>query len=84
MSNGGELNQTRAYGEPGDEVEVDVSTTAWKVTYSDAFPKARDVVIEGIRIPFLGLDDLIASKETYREQDAFDRARLLALRQQQG
>jgi hypothetical protein len=37
------------------------------------------VVIEGVRIPFLGLDALIASNETYREQDAHDRIRLLAL-----
>jgi len=64
-----------------DEVEVDVSTRAWKITYGDALSGARDVVVDGIRIPFLGLDSLIASKETYREQDAFDRARLIALKQ---
>jgi hypothetical protein len=66
-----------------DEVEVDVSTKAWKVSYPDAAPQAREAVVDGIRIPFLGLDDLIASKETYREQDAYDRMRLLALREQQ-
>lgn len=66
-----------------DEVEVDVSTKAWKVSYDDAIIKAKDTLIEGVKIPFLGLDDLIASKETYREQDAYDRARLLALREQQ-
>jgi hypothetical protein len=64
-----------------DEVEVDVSTHAWKVTYVDALPDARESMIDGIRIPFLGLDTLISSKETYREQDAADRLRLLALRQ---
>jgi hypothetical protein len=63
-----------------DEVEVDVSTKAWKVTYADALPGAREVVVEGVCIPFLGLDALIASKETYREQDALDRTRLLALK----
>jgi hypothetical protein len=63
-----------------DEVEVDVSTRAWKVTYAEAKSDAREVVIEGVRIPFLGLDSLILSKETYREQDAVDRARLLALK----
>jgi hypothetical protein len=66
-----------------DEVEVDISTKAWKVGYDDAISKAKDTLIEGVRIPFLGLDDLIASKETYREQDAYDRARLLALREKQ-
>jgi hypothetical protein len=63
-----------------DEVEVDVSTHAWKVTYADAVSSARESVIEGIRVPFLSLDSLIASKETYRERDAWDRARLLELK----
>ena len=57
-----------------DEVEVDVSTKAWKVTYGDARSGARRVVIGGVTIPYLGLDALIASKETYPEQDAIDRA----------
>lgn len=65
-----------------DEVEVDISTKAWKVSYQDAVAKAQEVVVDGTTIRFLGLDDLIASKETYREQDAYDRARLLALREQ--
>jgi hypothetical protein len=64
-----------------DEVEVDVSTRAWKVTYAEALVGARQVVVDGVRIPFLGLDALIASKETYPEQDALDRLRLLALEQ---
>ena len=63
-----------------DEVEVDVSTQAWKVTYSDAAPSAQQVVVMGVAIPYLGLEALIASKETYREQDAVDRLRLLALK----
>lgn len=63
-----------------DEVEVDVSTHAWKVSYADALPDAQEAVVEGVRVPFLGLDALIASKDTYREQDAADRVRLLALR----
>lgn len=63
-----------------DEVEVDVSTKAWKVTYCTAAPTAELACIDGIRIPYLGLDQLIASKETYREQDGIDRMRLLALR----
>lgn len=66
-----------------DEVEVDVSTQAWKVSYSDAIGQAREVVIEGVRVPFLGLDTLIASKETYREKDSWDRARLLELKRRQ-
>jgi predicted nucleotidyltransferase len=63
-----------------DEVEVDVSTHAWRVTYAEAIATAREAVVEGIRVPFLSLDSLIASKETYREQDAIDRLRLLELK----
>jgi hypothetical protein len=63
-----------------DEVEVDVSTHAWRVTYAEAIGSARAVVVDGIRVPFLSLDSLIASKETYREQDAIDRVRLLELK----
>jgi hypothetical protein len=64
-----------------DEVEVDVSTKAWKITYTEALPTATQLIVEGVCVPFLGLDTLIASKETYREQDAIDRGRLLALKQ---
>jgi len=60
-----------------DEIAVDVSTQAWKVTYQDALPTAMEIVVDEVRIPYLGLDSLIASKETYREQD---RADLLWLR----
>jgi acylphosphatase len=66
-----------------DEVEVDISTKAWKVSYHDAAPSAQQVVVKGVSIPYLGLDALIASKETYREQDALDRLRLLALKKAQ-
>ena len=63
-----------------DEVEVDVSTHAWKVTYPEGAPGAQQVQVDGVTIPFLGLDALIARKETYREQDAVDRLHLLDLR----
>lgn len=63
-----------------DEVEVDVSTHAWKVTYADAAPSAVHRVIGGVTVPYLGLDSLIASKQTHREIDAADRLRLEELR----
>ena len=66
-----------------DEVEVDVSTHAWKVSYADAIASARETVVENVRVPFLSLNSLIASKDTYREQDAWDRARLLELKKRQ-
>ena len=55
-----------------DEVEVDVSTRAWKVSYADAISSACQIVLDGVDIPYLGLDSLIASKETYREKDQAD------------
>ena len=65
-----------------DEVEVDVSTRAWKVSYQDAIGVALETNIDGVRVPYLNLDKLIQSKDTYREQDQVDRARLLHLQRQ--
>lgn len=63
-----------------DEVEVDVSTQAGKVTCQDAAPTAERVEVDGVVSPFLSLDLLIASKETCREQDAADLLRLRELK----
>jgi hypothetical protein len=67
-----------------DEVEVDISRRAWKVSYPEAAASALTVEVEGITVPYASLDILMASKETYREQDRADLARLrdLALRKQ--
>jgi len=62
-----------------DEVEVDVSRRAWKVSYADAMDSACHAEIDGVKIPYAGLKSLIASKETYREQDRADLLRLRAL-----
>ena len=61
-----------------DEVEVDISRRAWKISYEEAAPHTRLATIEGVRVPYLSLRDLMASKDTCREQD---RADLLRLRQ---
>jgi len=63
-----------------DEVEVDVSTRAWTVTYAEAAPNAASAVVEGVPIPFLSLPDLIRSKQTYRAQDHADLERLRRIR----
>ncbi len=63
-----------------DEVEVDISTHAWKVTYAAAAPSPLRVDIDGAAIPYLDLDMLIASKETHRAQDAADLLRLTELK----
>jgi hypothetical protein len=65
----------------GDEVHVDVSTRAWKVSYADAAPTALESIFEGVRVPYLGWDMLVASKQTYREKDQIDLLQLRALKE---
>ncbi len=62
-----------------DEVEVDVSTRAWTVTYADAAPNALTTDVDGVSVPYLSLSDLIRSKGTYRDQDRVDVERLRSL-----
>lgn len=64
-----------------DEVEVDISRRAWKVSYAEAAPSALRTEIEGVAVAYASLDHLIASKETYREQDKADLAALVRLAQ---
>lgn len=55
-----------------DEVEVDVSTQAWTISYAEAAPNALSKDVEGVMIPFLSVPDLIRSKQTHRDQDRVD------------
>lgn len=64
----------------GDTPNVGVLTRAWNVRWEQA---ARDVAvfeIEGVPVPTLSLDLLIASKQTGRPQDAADLLVLDAIR----
>lgn len=62
-----------------DEVEVDISKSAWKVSYADAIADAESLELDGIHIPFISLKLLIQSKETYRDVDRGDLIRLRKL-----
>jgi hypothetical protein len=62
-----------------DEVEVDVSTRAWTVSYADAIGTSLKVTIEGVEVPYVDFQTLIKSKSTQREQDRVDIQRLLSL-----
>ena len=62
-----------------DEVEVDVSTRAWKVIYGEAHSSALRRTIEGVEVPYVDLRTLIRSKTTHREQDQVDLERLRAI-----
>lgn len=56
----------------GDDPRVDVLTLAWSVRFEDAWPRRRTRTIRGVRVPFLSLEDLRASKQTGRASDLAD------------
>ena len=62
-----------------DEVEVDVSTRAWKVSYANAIGTSLKATIQGVDVPYVDLQTLINSKSTQREQDKVDVQRLRSL-----
>ncbi len=55
-----------------DDFEVDFTIKAWTVGYAEADKDKKITVIDGIEIPFMGIDVLIKSKDTYREIDKWD------------
>ncbi len=63
---------SRAVTMIGDIPNVDILTRAWNVRWRDASVNATTFEVEGVRIPTASLDDLIASKQTGRLQDAAD------------
>jgi hypothetical protein len=62
-----------------DEVEVDVSTRAWTISYADAIGTSLKTKIQGVEISYLDLKTLIASKRTQRGQDQVDVQHLSSL-----
>lgn len=56
----------------GDDPAVDVFTVAWTVKYEGALAGSSLVEVEGVRIPVIGIDDLIATKRTSRASDTAD------------
>ena len=56
----------------GDLPNVDILTRAWNVLWSDANLTATVFEVEGVKIPAASIEDLIASKQTGRLQDAAD------------
>jgi hypothetical protein len=67
-----------------DEVEVDVSTRAWKVTYDQARKSALRRSIDNLEVPYVDLATLIRSKSTHREQDKVDVECLRAIQADRG
>lgn len=56
----------------GDDPAVDVFTVAWSVKYEGAISGSSVVDVDGVPIPLIGIDDLIATKQTGRPLDAAD------------
>ena len=67
-----------------DEVQVDVSRQAWKVNYAEARSSVETRIIEGVSIPYLGMERLIESKSTYRAQDEVDCSELRLIQKNRG
>jgi len=68
----------------GDDPQVDIFTVAWSVTYDSAMTRSSTVSVEGVDIPLVGIDDLIASKQTARPLDAADVEALETIRRLRG
>lgn len=68
----------------GEDPRVDILTVAWSVRYRDAVRSAERFELEGVEIPVLSLDDLIASKRTGRPQDDADLVVLEEIRRLRG
>ena len=64
----------------GDMPRVDILTIAWSVRYEAAAREAEVFEVEGVRVPTVSIDHLIASKRTGRLQDAADIEVLLEIK----
>ena len=49
-----------------DEVQVDVSRSAWRISFNDAIGSALNVQIDGIDVPYVDLKTLIGSNHHRR------------------
>ena len=56
----------------GDDPRVDILTVAWKLTFDRADRSKVVRRIAGVRVPYLGLRDLLVSKRTGRLSDLAD------------
>ena len=72
----GELDPHEVVRKPitivGDDPRVDILTVAWTVTFDRADRSKVVRRIGGIRVPYLGLADLLRSKQTGRPADQAD------------
>jgi predicted nucleotidyltransferase len=68
----------------GDDPAIDIFLVAWSVKYDQAAGRSWVAEIDGVSIPVIGLDDLIATKRTGRALDAADIEALEEIRRIRG
>ncbi len=56
----------------GDDPRVDILTVARAVTFERGYAGRETRRIAGVRVPYLRLEDLVASKQTGRASDLAD------------
>ncbi len=64
----------------GHDPRVDLLTRAWNTRYADAAPGRLTTVVDGVEVPYAGLETLIRSKQTGRLQDQADVEQLERIR----
>ena len=62
----------------GDDPRVDILKGAGRTNYRKAVPNHHRILVDGVEIPYAGLDDMIESKTTDRPRDAQDRRELIS------
>jgi hypothetical protein len=68
-----------------DQIRVDIFIRPWGLKdYEGCFARRREIEFESVRIPFLGLEDLILSKDTDRPQDRADLESLREIARRRG
>ena len=56
-----------------DQIRIDIFTRPWGLDdFDQCWERRFEADFESVRIPFLGCEDLIRSKQTDREQDRLD------------
>lgn len=68
----------------GDDPAVDLFLVAWTVKYERAVSRSTTVKVEGVSIPLIGIEDLIATKRTGRPLDTADIEALEEIRRLRG
>ena len=67
----------------GDDPRVDILKGAGKTNYQKAVLNRQRRRVDGVEIPYAGLDDMIESKTTDRDKDAEDRRELTRKKQEE-